>query len=182
MIDELVGFRVDCGILAVSSREPLPSLEGFLKAMPKRALVPVLCGINDKSHMGAIFRNAALFAADGVILDKMTFDPLDHDTMKLSCGASLKLPFTRGEDKKTIMGDLSRAGFQIYAITSHASIYLHEVQLGARSALLFGPGIIEDIQAVHSLRIPVAFNFDNISIDSIAGICFSYFSDHSRLN
>ena len=76
IMDEIAGFNVHRGILGIGERIQTPALGEFLQNLPKKSLVPVLCGISNHDNMGSIFRNAAAFAADGIIIDKTSCDPL----------------------------------------------------------------------------------------------------------
>lgn len=76
VMDDIAGFHVHRGMLGIGKRKALPSLQEFLQHIPEKALVPVLCGISNHDNMGAIFRNAAAFASNGIIVDKTSCDPL----------------------------------------------------------------------------------------------------------
>ena len=60
---------------------------------PRAALVVALVGISNHDNIGAIFRNAAAFGADAVLLDETCCDPLYRKAIRVSVGAALKVPF-----------------------------------------------------------------------------------------
>ena len=50
-------------------------------------------GVNDHENLGALFRNAAAFGVDGVLLDPTTADPLYRRSVRVSMGHVLDVPF-----------------------------------------------------------------------------------------
>ena len=95
MLDGIVGFPIHRGILALGRRAPLPSADDLLAGLGHPALIVMLHGIANHDNVGAIFRNAAAFGADAVLLDGETCDPLYRKAIRVSVGASLIVPFAR---------------------------------------------------------------------------------------
>ncbi len=73
LLSDLVGFRVTRGILASATRPSPPSFEALLRGAQRLA---VLESLNDFENLGALFRNAAAFGVDAVLLDPQCADPL----------------------------------------------------------------------------------------------------------
>lgn len=73
LLSDVVGFRVTRGVLA-SAERPAPADLGHLLPGARRVLV--LEGLNDFENLGAIFRHAAAFGVDAVLLDPHCADPL----------------------------------------------------------------------------------------------------------
>ena len=80
----IAGFPIHRGILALGRRPPLPSAEELLVQMGPRALVVLLFGIANHDNIGGIFRNAAAFGADAVILDGQCCDPHYRKAIRVS--------------------------------------------------------------------------------------------------
>ena len=76
VMDAIVGFHIHRGILAHGARAPDPGAEALLAGLGPRALVLALFGISNHDNMGGLFRNAAAFGADAVLLDAACCDPL----------------------------------------------------------------------------------------------------------
>ena len=70
-------------------------------------MLVVVEGVNDHENVGAIFRNAAAFAGDAVVLDPTTADPLYRRAMRVSLGHVLRVPWARAEPGRT--GSVSSA-------------------------------------------------------------------------
>ena len=71
--------------------------------MPDRALVVGLIGLANHDNVGGVFRNAAAFGADAVLLDAKACDPLYRKAVRVSVGASLVVPFARLETPSEIV-------------------------------------------------------------------------------
>ncbi len=93
VMDAVAGFHVHRGVLAIGLRRPPESTQELIAALPARALVLVLVGISNHDNVGAIFRNAAAFGAGAVLLDATCCDPLYRKAIRVSVGATLKVPF-----------------------------------------------------------------------------------------
>ncbi|MFB2351636.1 TrmH family RNA methyltransferase, partial [Priestia megaterium] len=52
-------------------------------------------GIGNHDNMGGLFRNAAAFGVDAVLLDATSCDPLYRKAIRVSVGAALITPFAR---------------------------------------------------------------------------------------
>ena len=63
--------------------------------MSERQLVVVTEGINDHENLGALFRNAAAFGVDALLLDPSSADPLYRRSVRVSMGHVLDVPFAR---------------------------------------------------------------------------------------
>lgn len=185
VLDAVAGFHLHRGILAVGERINAPNLEDFLKALPQEAMLTVLSGISNHDNMGAIFRNAAAFAANGIILDKTCCDPLYRKAIRVSVGAALKVPYCRGDEIENILGALDTAGFTIFAMSPSAQQSLYDCPRPARTALLFGtegeglPATL--LQKFTGVRIPIARDFDSLNVATSSGIALSHFADPAKL-
>lgn len=185
IMDMVAGFHVHRGILGIGKRIEQPSLIDFITQLPKNAVIPILCGISNHDNMGSIFRNSAAFAANGIIIDKTSCDPLYRKSIRVSVGAALKIPYTQGETIETIVDALDKAHFEIYSLTPSAENILHNAKKSARTALIFGTegdGLpIEILKRTKTLRIPIAQDFDSLNVATSTGLALSHFADKARL-
>ena len=114
----LTGYRVHRGALASVARPPLPAV-GQLLATARR--VVVLEDLVDHGNVGAVFRCAAAFGADAVILSPRCADPLYRRAVKVSMGAVFAVPYARMTDWYGGLGQLRAAGFRLLALTPDQS-------------------------------------------------------------
>ena len=97
-----------------------------------------LFGIGNHDNMGGLFRNAAAFGADAVLLDQGCCDPLYRKAIRVSVGAALRVPFARiGADRDPV-ALLDAACFETWALSPSGEVRLGEVRAAERTAVLFG--------------------------------------------
>ena len=94
VLDGIVGFELHRGILALAEKAPETSADDLLAGLPATALVMALVGISNHDNMGGLFRNAAGFGVDAVLLDPTCCDPLYRKAIRVSVG---------GVDRKSVV-------------------------------------------------------------------------------
>lgn len=172
-MDQVVGFPIHRGILAIG-RLPARHPGKLIAGLPPRALVVGLIGIANHDNMGGIFRNAAAFGADAVLLDDSCCDPLYRKAIRVSVGAALTVPFARAGDAGALVSVLAAANFGIAALSPSGQTDLDDLDLGDRAAVLFGaegPGLPAPILArVRTVAIAMAGGFDSLNVATTSGI------------
>ncbi|WP_243373878.1 TrmH family RNA methyltransferase [Microvirga solisilvae] len=178
VMDAIVGFPIHRGILAVARRAPLPSIEDFLTALPPDALVVGLVGLANHDNVGGIFRNAAAFGAQGVLLDQESCDPLYRKAVRVSVGGALVVPFTRAVSADAMVRALEAASFDIIALSPSGREILSQVKPERRTALLLGaegPGLPQDLLArTRTVSIPMSGGFDSLNVATTSGIALHH--------
>jgi tRNA G18 (ribose-2'-O)-methylase SpoU len=178
VMDAIVGFPIHRGILALGRRGLMPTAESLLSALPERALVVGLVGLANHDNVGGIFRNAAAFGADAVLLDESSCDPLYRKAIRVSVGGSLSVPFARAGTAKGMLEDLQRAGFEILSLTPAGRETLRHVRRVPRTALLLGsegPGLPADLLArTRTVAIPMAGGLDSLNVATTSGIALHH--------
>jgi tRNA G18 (ribose-2'-O)-methylase SpoU len=174
VMDRAVGFPIHRGVLAIGQRGPELSPRELLYGLKYPSLVVGLIGISNHDNMGGIFRNAAAFGADAVLLDSGSCDPLYRKAIRVSAGASLKVPFARGRSAEQLLQDLSAAAYDIIGLSPGGREKLEETTFGPRTALLFGAegdGLPEEILSrTRSVRVSMAPGFDSLNVGTASGI------------
>jgi tRNA G18 (ribose-2'-O)-methylase SpoU len=139
---QVTGYQVHRGALASMARRELPPVADVLAASRR---VVVLEDLVDHGNVGAIFRSAAAFGADAVILSPRCADPLYRRAVKVSMGAVFAVPYARMTDWYGGLAELRSAGFRLLALTPDQSARPIEAALaagheepGERVALLLG--------------------------------------------
>lgn len=138
VIDAIAGFHLHRGVLALGRRLATPPLAEMLESLPPKALVTVCCGLSNHDNAGAIFRNSAAFGASLVVLDETSCDPLYRKAIRVSVGSVLTVPFHHGGTIDTILGDLDRAGFAVWALSPSGKTSIRSLPVSDRTALLLG--------------------------------------------
>jgi tRNA G18 (ribose-2'-O)-methylase SpoU len=175
---DLTGVHFHRGVLAVAERPDLPTVT---ELVADARTVLVLEGVNDHENIGAIFRNAAAFGVDAVVLDPTTADPLYRRATRVSLGHVLRVPFARAERWPEALGDLRRLGFVTVALTPAAgnpSLGQVVADTPGRVALVLGaegPGLSADAlgEVDRRARIPMAPGVDSVNVATAAAIALS---------
>lgn len=180
VMDAIVGFPIHRGILAVARRAPLPPAEELLASLPENALVVGLVGLANHDNVGGIFRNAAAFGADAVLLDPETCDPLYRKAIRVSVGGALIVPFTRTASADAMVAALEAARFEVIALTPAGKETLTQVHPTPRTALLFGaegPGLPAPLLTrTRTVSIPMSGGFDSLNVATTSGIVLHHLS------
>lgn len=174
VMDTIAGFPVHRGVLAIGKRGGEESADTLLSRLPKQALVVALSAIANHDNMGAIFRNAAAFGADAVVMDAASCDPLYRKAIRVSVGAALKVPFMRGGGSQEMIGGLAARGFEVLALSPSGMHEIGSVAPSPRTAILLGaegPGLPgELLEKLTTVRIPMHENFDSLNVAAASAI------------
>lgn len=176
VLDAIAGFELHRGILAVAERALALSADDLLAGLGARALVLALSGIGNHDNMGGLFRNAAAFGVDAVLLDATCCDPLYRKAIRVSVGGVLTVPFA------TVDGDmvetLLRHGLEPVALSPSGETPLHGFTPPSRAALLLGaegPGLpAETLARCRTVSIPMAGGFDSLNVATTSGIALHH--------
>jgi tRNA G18 (ribose-2'-O)-methylase SpoU len=181
VMDAIAGFHIHRGVLAIGRKRAPQSPEELLAALPGRALVVVLVGISNHDNVGAIFRNAAAFGADAVILDAGSCDPLYRKAIRVSVGAVLKIPFAIADDAAGLVDQMSRRGFELYGLSPRGKSDLRDMKRPERAALWFGAegeGLPERLLTrLNTVRIVMAGGFDSLNVAAASAIALHHFAE-----
>jgi len=177
---EVTGVHFHRGVLAVGERGELPAV-AHVVAGASRLLV--LEAVNDHENIGALFRNAAAFGVDAVILDPTSADPLYRRSTRVSLGHVLHVPFARVADGGWPSGlDALRAeGLTTVALTPSTEaeplgrLVADELDRVALVLGAEGPGLSDAALSVvdRRVRIPMADDVDSVNVATAAAIALS---------
>jgi tRNA G18 (ribose-2'-O)-methylase SpoU len=172
------------GILAVGRRAAFPSAEEQLAGLGGRAVVLVLFAIANHDNMGGIFRNAAAFGADLVILDSDCCDPLYRKAIRVSAGNVFRVSYAQLDRGADALGLLAAHGFEAIALSPDGASTLAETPRPDRVALLLGtegPGLPDAVlNRAKTVRIPMAPGVDSINVATASGIALHHFATATR--
>jgi tRNA G18 (ribose-2'-O)-methylase SpoU len=179
-LEAVTGVHFHRGVLAVAER-PAPRPPGEVLARARRVLV--LEGVNDHENLGSLFRNAAAFGVDAVLLDPTTTDPLYRRTTRVSLGHVLRVPFARVEREAWpgFLHELRDSGLAVLALTPAPDAEPMSAVVGhvpERVAILVGaegPGLTDAAMAAadRRVRIPMAPGTDSVNVATAAAIALA---------
>jgi tRNA G18 (ribose-2'-O)-methylase SpoU len=181
LMNGIAGFNIHRGCLALVRRPPTPSLDRIAAGPLSRVLV--LEGVNNPDNIGGLFRSAAAFGIELVVLGPNSGDPLYRKAVRTSMGATLSLPFAQAPQWPGAIADLRADGFTVVALTpAMTAAPLEEIFPHAKLALLVGSegsGLTEEAMRAATLRIriPTTPDVDSLNVTTAASIamyhCFA---------
>jgi len=173
VMDAVVGFPIHRGVLAAGTRAEL-DVEALLEGLSQTAIVVALAGIANHDNMGGLFRNAAAFGADAVLIDNDCCDPLYRKAIRVSVGAALTMPFARAGSADEMVARLAKKGFSVLALSPQGTEDIAAVRPAGRTAIVFGaegPGLpAELMHRTTTVRIQMAGDFDSLNVATASGI------------
>lgn len=181
VMNGIAGFNIHRGCLALVKRPERTTLDRTVTGPLGRILA--LEGVNNPDNVGGLFRSAAAFGIELVVLGPDCGDPLYRKAVRTSMAASLSVPFVYASQWPAAIRDLRADGFTVVALTPNRSVAaLEEVFPHAKLALLVGAegdGLSEQAMEASTLRIriPTTADVDSLNVTTAASIamyhCFA---------
>lgn len=177
--EAVAGIRIHRGCLALGVRPAMPDPIGLSRSA--RLLVG-LEALGNPDNVGGVFRNAAAFGADAVLLSRKCSDPLYRKAIRTSMGATLTVPFGWCRSWPGDLRILRSQGFTVVALTPHRSAAALDefaaVRPPERLALVFGnegAGLSDATLALADarIRIPTTGRVDSLNVAVASGIVLS---------
>ncbi|WP_372353170.1 TrmH family RNA methyltransferase [Pararhizobium sp. YC-54] len=174
VFDAIAGFNMHRGVLALGKRQSAPRLDALIGSLPRKSLVLAACGISNHDNMGSMFRNAAAFGVDAIVMDETSCDPMYRKAIRVSVGSVLSVPFAREGSVTALVGRLQAEGFAIWGLSPRGKTDLHDIPPSPRTVLLAGTegeGLPENIMAsIQTARIRQRPGLDSLNVATAAGI------------
>jgi tRNA G18 (ribose-2'-O)-methylase SpoU len=180
VMNQIAGFNIHRGCLALAKRPAALTLA----ALPLGSLhrIVVLEGVNNPDNVGGIFRSAAAFGVDAVILGPSCSDPLYRKSVRTSMAATLQVPFAAAGAWPQALHLLRAHGLQVLALTPSAdAASLDGVPRdGERIAVLVGAegtGLTPEAlsAADRRVRISMTGRADSLNVTVAASIALHWF-------
>ena len=181
LMNEIAGFNIHRGCLALVRRPSADTLDRIAAGPLARVLV--LEGVNNPDNIGGLFRTAAAFDIDLVVLGPDCGDPLYRKAVRTSMAATLTVPFVRASQWPGAIRDLRADGFTVVALTpNRTAAPLDGVFPHSKLALLVGSegdGLSPAAMtaATIRIRIPTTPDVDSLNVTVAASIamyhCFA---------
>jgi tRNA G18 (ribose-2'-O)-methylase SpoU len=175
VMNGITGFNIHRGCLALGERRA-PSDWRELAAGCRRVII--LERLGNADNVGSIFRSAAAFGVDGVLLGPACADPLYRKAIRTSMGAALAIPFAHAEPWPAALAHLREDGWAVLGLSPGATQTLQSVSSelrGRRTALVVGhegEGLTAEALAAcgADARIPMAVGTDSLNAATATAI------------
>jgi tRNA G18 (ribose-2'-O)-methylase SpoU len=170
VMNGVTGFNLHRGCLALGER-PRPCHWQEL-ATPARRVI-ALERVGNADNVGSVFRSAAAFGVDAVLLEQGCTDPLYRKAIRTSMGAALTMPFAAAEPWPDVLRVLAGNGWVTLAMTPSARAQpLASIvpAIADRPVVLVmgheGDGVSSEAldACTHHARIPMTGGIDSINV------------------
>lgn len=183
VLDAIAGFPLHRGILALGRPAAPETPDALLARLGPRALVVAAMGIANHDNIGGIFRNAAAFGADAVLLDAHCCDPFYRKAIRVSVGHVLSVAQARFAPGDDVVATLQRNGFEALALGPGAKERLVDVRRVGRMAIVLGtegPGLDPAVLAqARAVAIPMAPGVDSLNVASTSAVALHHLAMQS---
>jgi tRNA G18 (ribose-2'-O)-methylase SpoU len=179
-MNRLAGFNFHRGCLAIGERPP--AIDPARRFQSARRVV-ALEGVANPDNVGGLFRVAAAFGVDGILLDRTSGDPLYRKAIRTSMGAAFRVPFAQTEKWLETVAAIEATGADVVALTpsgsaTNLSDYISGRSANRRIILILGaegPGLSPAAisTATARVRIPIAQEVDSLNVVVAAGIALA---------
>ena len=174
VFDAIAGFNMHRGVLALGRRDRVVGRDALIAALPASSLVLAACGISNHDNMGSLFRNAAAFGVDAVLMDETSCDPMYRKAIRVSVGSVLTVPFAREGSVASLIARLQMEGFAIWGLSPAGETDIGGIPPAARTALLVGTegeGLpVSILKSIRTARIRQRPGLDSLNVSMAAGI------------
>lgn len=175
LLRRITGLAVHRGSLGLFERHPQMSVAEVLQGARR---VVVLGGVMNPTNLGVIFRSAAAFGMDGVLMDVDCTDPLYRRASRVSMGTVYGFPHATIPRLPEGLSVLREAGFVTVALTpdddAESLDDLHFARTDRVAIILGseGPGLSNETMAAadHRVRIPISPGVDSLNVAAAAAV------------
>jgi tRNA G18 (ribose-2'-O)-methylase SpoU len=176
-VERIIGFNFHRGVLSCGRRRTMPTTEQLCEKLPAYATLVLLPDVQDPENLGSILRICSAFGIDGVLLGPKTADPFSRRVLRVSMGASLRVPLPRmGAGISNIALLRSQYSFESWAtVLDETADRLGTVLRPERLAICFGSeghGLEAEVVAACDRRItiPMTPGVDSLNVGVAAGV------------
>jgi tRNA G18 (ribose-2'-O)-methylase SpoU len=172
----VTGYNIHRGCLALAEPRAAIAVGDLLESATR---IVALEDVANPDNVGGVFRNAAAFGFDAVLLSGACCDPLYRKAIRTSMAATLRVPFATLEGWPASLTTVRAHGFTIVALTPNEPAedvdeFARRLRPG-RLALLVGAegaGLSEAaLQLAHGrVRIPIKPEVDSLNLAVATGI------------
>jgi tRNA G18 (ribose-2'-O)-methylase SpoU len=175
VMNSVAGFNFHRGCLAIGIR---PAARDWRQVVKDARTIVVLERVGNMDNIGAIFRNAAAFGVDAVLLQADCADPLYRKAIRTSMAASLRIPYATAPWPDALR-ELGETGWATIATTPASDAPLLQrvtpTLVDRRVAIVLGhegDGLTDEaLQAcTHRARIAMADGVDSVNVATAAAI------------
>jgi tRNA G18 (ribose-2'-O)-methylase SpoU len=185
VLEELVGFEMFQGVLAIGRIPAAVTLERILADQPGPRLFAAVDGLTSAENIGLLVRNCAAFGAQALIVGETSSSPFLRRAVRNSMGAIFQLPVvelppdSRAAGPRTLpaaLRELRARGVCCIAAHPHTNKkYLWQADFSGDCCLVFGSegsGLTPPVLAAcdEAVAVPMANGVDSLNVGAAAAV------------
>lgn len=179
VLNEITGFHLFQGALAIGRVPPPRSLDEILAAAPGPHLLVATEQLTSAENMGMLVRNCAGFGGHGLIVGETCVSPYLRRAVRNSMGTLFKVPVVESANLVATLRSLGERGVNVIAAHPHADqVTLPQCNLRKSCCIVLGSegyGLSPGVLAVchRAVAIPMSPGVDSLNVGN-AGAVFLY--------
>lgn len=185
VLEDLIGFSMYQGVLAVGRIPPAPSLGSLLNESAKPHLLLATDALANAANMGAVVRNCVAFGVQAMIVGETCSPPWMRRSVRSSMGTIFDLPVVQPNRLVMTLRELSDRGIHVVGAHPHLDRQtLAQVDLTRDLCIVVGsegdglrPEVLDACD--EHVAIPMQCGVDSINVTSAATV-FLYEANRQR--
>jgi tRNA G18 (ribose-2'-O)-methylase SpoU len=193
LMSEITGFHIHRGTLALVHRPSAETLclKNLVQTLKGTNTIALLLaeGITNVDNMGALFRNAAAFGVDAIVLDHACCDPLYRKAIRVSMGHALSVPWAVAPNWPEALHQLkSELGVTLIGCeTGETATQLWDVHPTKKMALIMGEeksGLSASTKSIcdYLAEIPMTPKVPSVNVAVASAVALYEFLGRNRIN
>jgi len=118
-LNELIGFHLYQGVLAIGKIPPPPPLATVLENSARPLLLVAADALTNSENVGALVRNCAAFGTHAVLIGETCASPWLRRAVRSSMGTVFQLPVVESSSLVASLRELRQSGIRIIAADAH---------------------------------------------------------------
>ena len=185
LLEQLIGFVLYQGVLAIGKIPPPPSLDSLLARSPRPLLLVAIDGLNNAENIGALLRNCAAFGVHALIVGETCAPPWLRRAVRSSMGNIFQVPIVETANLALTLRKLRDA--EIHVVAAHPHVdgrTLTQGQFTGDCCLVMGsegtglnPEVLAACDEAVAIRMPPTV--DSLNVTSASSV-FLYEANRQR--
>lgn len=176
ILEQLTGFPLYQGVLAVGRIPALPNLEALVTSFGRDRFFAAVDGLANAENLGALIRNCVALGAQAVIVGETCASPYLRRSVRSSMGTIFKIPVVFSRDLARDLRSLEAAGIRCVAAHPHTDrLSIASADLRRDCCVVFGSegnGIRPSVLEACSLwaAVPMLPGVDSLNVASASAV------------
>ena len=176
LLEELVGFSMYQGVLAIGRIPKLPTLADVIASSPRPRMFVAIDGLTNAENLGGLVRNCAAFGVHALLVAQTSSSPWLRRAVRGSMGTIFKIPTVEDLDLPKAIRDLRSHGIRCIAAHPHSSgLTLAQADFTRDCCIIFGsegfgiaPAVLDACD--QSVAIPMSLGVDSLNVTSATAV------------